>query len=371
MIRKADTKMENQDILDFANMVFSMEYGSIDFEELYPKAYSKECCHIPVHHVIEEGGRIKALLDVYPVTLKLNSSDMSIKAAYIGTVAVHPKQRGRGYMTELMEEAERDARKKGFDLMLVDGERHRYRSYGFEKAGAKYCFNVRHNNVWHRCNELYPEKELCVPKYSFEELDENSAYIPSLFNLYQRRNVTARTRENFFFCLKSNLAVTYAVLEDEHAVGYINLSSDEKNILEFELEECALIPRMLCDFMEGMGLNEIGISIGMDETKKLEQLEGASDYYNLSMSHQMKILKPDKVLEFLAAWKEKYDTRVINADKIKQLWKEIEADDKEKISLFTTSRCFMEMQKGENSVLKGIPFDWLPLPFFLPDGDAF
>lgn len=363
--------MENQDILDFANMVFSMEYGSIDFEELYPKAYSKECCHIPVHHTIEEQGKLRALLDIYPVTLKLSGSKMSIKAAYIGTVAVHPKHRGKGHMTKLMQRAERDARKNGFDLMLLDGERHRYRHYGFEKAGMKYSFNVRLSNIWHRCRELYSEEELRAPKYSFEEIDGESACMPFLFELYQRRNVTARTKEEFFPCLKSNLAATYAVLMDKHAVGYINLSGDEKNILEFELEDSAYIPRMLCDFMEGMDLNEIGISIGMDETKKLIQLEDASGYCNLSMSHQMKMLKPDKVLEFLIAWKEKYDTRVINADAVKKLWRELEIDDKEKISLLTTPRCYMELQKGENSLLKGIPSDWLPLPFFLPDGDAF
>ncbi|MDE7207944.1 MAG: GNAT family N-acetyltransferase, partial [Lachnospiraceae bacterium] len=320
---------------------------------------------------IEEGGKIKALLDVYPIDLKLNGSEMVIKAAYIGTVAVHPKERGKGYLTKLMERAEHDAKEKGFDLMLLDGDRHRYRSYGFEKAGGKYNFDVHLGNIWHCCRELYTKEELHVPKYSFEELDEKSACIPFLFALYQRRNVTARTKENFFFCLKSNLATTYAVLADGQVVGYINLSGDEKNIHEFELEENAFIPRMLCDFMEGMGLNEIGISVGMDETEKLEQLQGASDYYNLSMSHQMKILKSDKVLEFLVAWKEKYDTRVINVEEIKKFWREAKADDREKIGLLTTSRCFMEMQKGEKSVLSGIPSDWLPLPFFLPDGDAF
>ena len=363
--------MENQDILDFANMVFSMEHGSIDFEKLYPKAYSRECCHIPVHHTIEEDGKIQALIDVYPVTLKLNGSEMSIRAAYIGTVSVHPKQRGKGYMIELMQRAERDARENGFDLLLLDGERHRYRNFGFEKAGVKYCFHVCFGNIWHRCRELYTEEELGAPKYSFEEIDEDSSCLPFLFKLYQRRNVTARTEEEFFPCLKSNLATTYAVLESEQVVGYINLSEDEKNILEFELEDPSYIARMLYDFMEGMELNEIGLSAGMDETKKLEQLEGASGYYNLSMSHQMKVLCPERVLDFLAAWKNKYDTRVINLDKIKKWWSELEVSDMEKISLLTTSRCFMELQKGENSLLKGIPSDWLPLPFFLPDGDAF
>lgn len=363
--------MEEQDILDFANMVFSMEYGSIDFEELYPKAYSRECCHIPVHHTIEENGKIKALLDVYPVTLKLNGSKKSIRAAYIGTVAVHPKSRGKGYMTELMKRAENDAIEKGFDLMLVDGDRHRYRSYGFERAGIKYNFDVHLHHAWRRCGELYTEAELRVPKYSFEELDEKSEYLLFLYELYRKRNVTTRTKEDFFPCLRSNLAVTFAVLVDGSPAGYINLSGDGKNILEFELEDSAFIPRMLYDFMEGLELNQLGISVGADETEKVGRLEGMCDYCNMTTSHQMKLLRPEKVLEFLTAWKKKYNMSVINDDRIKALWRELEADDMEKLSLLTTCRCFMEMQKGENNRLKSVPADWLPLPFFLPDGDAF
>lgn len=363
--------MEEQDILDFANMVFSMEYGSIDFEELYPKAYSRECCHIPVHHTIEENGKIKAVLDVYPVTLSLSGSNMRIKAAYIGTVAVHPKSRGKSYMAELMKKAERDAVQKSFDLMLVDGDRDRYRSYGFERAGIKYNFDVRLHNAWHRCKELYTQKELSEPKYSFEELDDKSEYFPFLFELYRKRNVTARTDKEFFPCLRSNLAITFAVLIDGSPAGYINLSNDEKNILEFELADSGFIPRMLYDFMEGLELNELGLSVGADETEKLGQLEGMCDYYNITTSHQMKLLRPEKVLDFLVEWKKKYDASVINADRIKALWRELEADDMEKLSLFTTCRCYREFQRGEADRLKGIPTGWLPLPFFLPDGDAF
>lgn len=363
--------MENQEILDFANMVFSMEYGSTDFEQLYPKAYAKECCHFPVHHTIEEGGRLKALLDVYPVTLRLQKDNRSIRAAYIGTVCVHPKHRGKGYLTELMQRAEQDARENGFDLLLLDGNRHRYRSYGFEQAGVKCNFSMRLSNLWHRCYELYTREELCAPKYSFEEIDGESAYISYLFSLYQRRAVTARTQEQFFPCLKSSLAATYAVLEGEKTAGYINLSADGKNILEFELEESANIARMLCDFLEGMELDEVGLSVGTDEMQKINQLEGACAYYNLSTSHHMKLLRPERVLEFLVSWREAYDTRVINAEEIKKLWDALPVPDMEKISLLTTPRCFLEIQKGENSLLKGIPSEWLPLPFFLPDGDAF
>ena len=233
--------MDNQDILDFANMVFSMEYGSIDFEELYPKAYSRECCHIPIHHTIIEEGKLKALLDIYPVTMKIRDSDMQIRAAYIGTVAVHPKSRNKGYMAKLMEQAQNYARKNGFDIMLVDGDRHRYNRYGFEKAGIKYNFNVRAGSGKRR-----------GVKYSFEEIGADSGYLPFMYGLYMKRNVTARTRENFFPCLKSNLAATYAILENGKPIGYINASYDCKNILEFEAEKGCFIPEMIYDFMEEM-----------------------------------------------------------------------------------------------------------------------
>jgi len=363
--------MENQDILDFANMVFSMEYGSIDFEELYPKAYSRECCHIPIHHTIMEEGKIRALLDVYPVTMKLNGGEMCIKAAYIGTVAVHPRARGKGYMTQLMKQAEDDAVQKGFDLMLVDGDRHRYRSYGFEKAGVKYNFNVRLNNARHCCEELYTKEGVEEPKYSFAEIEEGSAYIPFLYKLYMKRTVTARTEADFFLCLKSNLAVTYVILAGGKPVGYINASYDNKNILEFEIENNALIPSVIYGFMSEMLLDEVGITVGMDETQKLDALEQMSDYYNMAMSHMMKILKPESVLAFLVNWRKKYDTSVIESDDIYKLWRELKTDDKEKVSLLTTCRCFIEMQKGKNNRLKNVPANWLPLPFFLPDADAF
>lgn len=368
---KRGLKMENQDILDFANMVFSMEYGSIDFEELYPKAYSGECCHIPIHHTIFEEGKLRALLDVYPVTMQFSDSEKNIKAAYIGTVAVHPKARGKGYMTQLMKQAQDDAVQKGFDLMLVDGDRHRYCRYGFEKAGMKYNFNVRLNNARNCCDELYVGRAFDALKYCFEEIDEGSEHISFLYELYTKRAVTARTKENFFLCLKSNLAVTYVIFDERKPVGYINTSCDGRNILEFELEDSVFIPRVMYDFMREMMLDEVGITIGADETKKIDMLEKMSDYYNMAMSHMMKILKPEKVLSFLVEWKKKYDTNVISADDVYKLWRELEMDDREKVGLLTTFRCYMEAQKGMNNRLKTVSINGLPLPFFLPDADAF
>ena len=59
----------SQEILDFADLVFSLSSGSTDFEAILPKAYSQARQHIVTHHVMREKGAIQALVDVYPLTL--------------------------------------------------------------------------------------------------------------------------------------------------------------------------------------------------------------------------------------------------------------------------------------------------------------
>ena len=91
---------EMQELLDFANMVFSMSYGGTDFASLLPKAYARSRWHVPTHHMIRENGRIRALIDTYPLVMKLGGETPAarkIKAAYVGTVCVHPASRGKGY----------------------------------------------------------------------------------------------------------------------------------------------------------------------------------------------------------------------------------------------------------------------------------
>ena len=102
------TREDMCELMDFANMVFSMSSGSIDFEQLLPKAYSPERNMLAAHHLIKEEGRIKALIDVLPMTLQMGEE--SLKAGYIGTVSVHPKARGKRYMITLMDEVEKQQR---------------------------------------------------------------------------------------------------------------------------------------------------------------------------------------------------------------------------------------------------------------------
>ncbi len=405
IMRCKGIKEELEDILDFANMVFSMDDNSgVDFATLLPKAYSKERCGRLFHHMIKEQGKIRALIDIYPITLQLCASSKAGKrllhAAYIGTVSVHPNSRGKGYMIKLMEMAEKTAIEQGCDLMILDGNRHRYQHCGFEKAGIRYSFHVGKRNISHCCVSMYDSSYMEMPAYSFEEIDADSPYIEKMFELYLQRNVTARTKEDFFLCLQSYGAITYAVLKEEEIVGYINIEG-EKNILEFELADCLELPRVIYDLMEGIEVTEFNFEVGIDEIDKIEYLEKMSDYYNIGMSHQIKILNYANVLEFLFAWKQEYGvpengTYIIGIKKENSSCKEEQSENyRIKLSdsgvnvevtehtadvvldafmfiqMLTTSYCLSGLPKDHIGKIKNAPSGWFPLPFFLPNADTF
>lgn len=389
---------ETEEILDFANMVFSMSYGVTDFASLLPKAYSEPRCIILTHHMIKENNRIRALIDCYPLTMKLKGENgRELKAAYVGTVSVHPGARGRGYMIELMKRAEEDVVRQGCALMILDGDRHRYQYYGFERAGIRYRFQIETNNIRHCCTHIYDKAYIEAPAYRFELLEEQSPCLDYLYELYQRGNVTARSREDFWLCLQSYHAAAYAVLKGDRPVGYVNLSEDTKSILEFEIDGMQEFPKVIYDLMMDFDIAQIDISAGMDETDKIEQLQGMCDYCNVSMSHQIKILDYQAVLEFLFAWKQKYCALVtgdyvvgvrddktgitqnflisvsggqvrvsLTANAADMIFEKLEF-----VRILTTNLCFVEYQKGEQSKIKNAPAGWFPLPFYLPEADTF
>lgn len=389
------TREDMSELVDFANMVFSMSSGGIDFERLLPKAYSEERNMLATHHLIKEEGHIKALIDVLPIELRMEED--SLKAGYIGTVSVHPKARGRKYMITLMEQAEKQAREDGLDMLILDGNRHRYQHYGFEKAGMKYCFNITGDSIRHCCQTLRQEER----EYRFVLLEEtDTAWIDKAFSLFQTRTVTTRTREDFFLCLSSWEADTYAVLAGEEYVGYLNVSADERNIFEFETVDVKEVPYIIKAFMEETGRDELGMHAAMDEPQKIDLLDLMADYYTVNTSHQIKILNHTKVLRFLLKWKRAvYEDKnamqegswVIGIRSVEteeqsnylleyknekvavsrtDLQADIVLEEKELVKALTTSYYFHTCQKPDHPLQKA-PKGWFPLPFFLSEADAF
>ena len=73
-------------------------------------------------------------------------------------------------MIELMAKAQEDMRSQGYDMIILDGNRHRYQHYGFEKAGMKYCFNVTSDSIRHACSAV---ADLKTPVFQLIESAED------------------------------------------------------------------------------------------------------------------------------------------------------------------------------------------------------
>ena len=302
-------------------------------------------------------------------------------------------------MTQLMERVEEDARQQGCALMILDGERHRYQHYGFEHAGICYSFPIEAGNIKHCCANIYGKgyMESESVAYSFEELGEHSPYLDKLYQMYQQRIVTARSRDDFWLCLQSYNASAHVILRDGEPIGYVNLSENTENVLEIEIDQSCELCRVLYDLMMTFGMAQLCVSVGMDEQDKIRELEKACDHCRVSMSHQIKILDYAAVLAFLLDWKQEFDTLAlgayvlgvrdgqtgaaenyllsVTADKISVSRTEKAADtvldQLELVRVLTTSLCFAEQQKGSQNKIKNAPVGWFPLPFYLPEADTF
>ncbi len=392
------TKKDRDERIDFANMVFSMSSASTDFEQLLPKAFAREKDELALHHLIKEDGKIQALIDVLPITLCIE--EIRLQAGYIGTVSVHPRARGRGHMITLMQKAEEQARAEGRDLLILDGNRQRYQHYGFEKAGLKYCFNLTQDSVRHGCEAYRQEQK--PEDYRFvlwEEEENDSEWIDTAFSLYQKKNATARIREDFFTCLQSWEADTYAVLREDVCIGYLNVSADERNIFEYELSDIRELPFVLRAFMEEIGSEELGIHAAGDEPVKIDLLDIIADYYTLNTSHQIKILNYEHVLRFFLQWRlAAYEDKTMmqegsfvigvyaqgedsrnyllsyqqgkTAVVLTKDAPNVVFEEKELVKTLTTGYYYHALQK-EQSGLRAAPQGWFPFPFFLPEADAF
>ncbi|MFH0796123.1 MAG: GNAT family N-acetyltransferase [Candidatus Omnitrophota bacterium] len=103
------------------------------FSAAYPAVWRKETTDFQHTYLIREGDGIASLVRVFSLDLILGKS--RVKAGGIGGVATSPSIRGKGYMSQLMNHAIDQMKEEGFPVSILGGDRHRYRSFGYENAG--------------------------------------------------------------------------------------------------------------------------------------------------------------------------------------------------------------------------------------------
>ncbi len=187
------TGVDREELVDFLNLVFGFNGYDNGFMHFLPCLYKEQ--YDPAGHNLvameEENGRrkLRAAVGVYPRTFSVMGE--TFLSHGIGNVAVHPDSRGKGYMRQLMHMAIDDMIEAGADFSDLGGLRHRYRYYGYEKAGCEWSFAVTRTNLRH----VFPDA--AAPAVYFKRVTEgDSALLDAMHGLYESKAFhTVRPRE--------------------------------------------------------------------------------------------------------------------------------------------------------------------------------
>ena len=146
------TPADYDEIVEFANFVFSYAHCPHEFKPMIPKAYGENPLMWPEHFVARENGRIRALVGFETFSQRIAGE--TLKIGYIGTVSVHPYSRSKGYMKKLMAMAHEYARENGYDLLSLGGQRQRYEYFGYASGGTVRNFTITSTNIRHALSDV-------------------------------------------------------------------------------------------------------------------------------------------------------------------------------------------------------------------------
>ena len=283
------TKEDAEDIVDFANYVFSKSSEPHDFKQLVPKLYADGQNTQPLHYLVKEDGKIKAMLCVLPVDFMV--AGKHLKAGCVGTVSVHPYTRSKGYMKQLLTAAVADMKEQGFSYSVLGGQRQRYEYFGYTPAGMQLMFTLTSVNLRHKYGL---EK---ADDITFTELDEKDRVsLDAAYALYCRRPVTgARSRETFCTIGKTWNATLYAVHKNGVFTGYI---SEQQGVFqEIELTDVSLLPAVCKAFFAACRLESVKIPLPVYDIEKVQLLSQVCEECTVCFDHNYHIMDYPAVME--------------------------------------------------------------------------
>lgn len=289
---------EEREILDFSNMVFAMTAGPIDFRRVYPSIYGRS--GFSRLHIIarDEENRLVSSIAVKPVMLKLGKDD-NLSTGYLGTVATHPFERGKGHMKELMRLSLERARGEGMELVALGGQRQRYNHYGFEIGAPVITFHLNENNLKGR-----PSQE----EFNFIALSKADTHIADrAFDAYQALEMCAhRSREDFSDILRTAGGEGYALTSQGEFRGYLYANGD--NIYEHSFSDRSAWEDIARCWLRFRACKGFELTAAAHQKRSIAQLGAFAESWSLHDDMMIHVLNWSSVLQKLMSFKARHES---------------------------------------------------------------
>ncbi len=367
-------KEDRQEIVDFANLVFSQAKRPHDFKALLPKTYADGVPGIEDwRYVAKAGGKIVGLVACRPTPMVYG--DRTLDCGFVGTVSVHPYHRGEGHMKALMALMLREERKKGRDMLMLGGQKQRYEYFGFEKGGVCVHIRVTANNLRHRARDLDASRVRFEPVTA-----EDTALLGSLKAMADSQVIHGvREEANFLHTMHSWSSPFDAVYVDGELEGYVM-----GRVLETVLKREENLPLVLKALFAKESLREATLSVSPAHRERIALLSPIAEDVSVTASDMLQVFSWPKVLEAFLALQSRVrpledGRKVFRTEGAPAFAVTVEHGVPEAAQTDAPAdivlppadmhRLFFDVP---NLVLPTpLPASWTPLPFWISDADTF
>ncbi len=286
------TKDDYEDIIDFANYVFSEAHNPHDFKKILPKLYADENRSDGVYHYLcKEDDKIKAMVMLQKTDIRVGA--YTIKSGGIGTVSSHPYSRGKGYMKKLMNDSVNEIR-ESCDIGILGGQRQRYNYFGFEKAGTELIFSVNEANIKHTYkNVCTKDVELKVVSSEDKELIKS---IRELISSVPLIGVRSGTDEQFFNIMLSWKSEVWALLINGEFKGYL-VRGKRGYIAEIYLSDSNFLPKFIKAFLQKHDMKAFDFTLNETQRDLIPMFFSLCEGVKKSYQYSYLLANPQKVLE--------------------------------------------------------------------------
>jgi len=280
------TPEDRNDIIDFIDYVFSKAHRPHDFATLLPKLYGDQANTAEHHFIIKENGKIIAAILAYPVSMTIAGEEMMTIG--VGSVSVHPRERGRSFMDDLLAAVDEHAQAYDAAFAVLGGNRQRYGYYGFELSGCHLTATLYRHNAIHAFKDEDTTNLSLVPM--------TAAHIDAAYALHTAQpSFCHRDRDMFITILKNWENTPMAIVRNEKPIGYcvVNPIAGGQFVSELLLEnedDCSAVLRHMSDLY-----GSLTIQTPSWHRERIALLTSVCQTFSVSPNHMMKFYQPERV----------------------------------------------------------------------------
>lgn len=281
-----------EEIIDFIDFVFSKSSVPHDFPAWYPNLYEKTDESMRNLINLWENGKIKGSILAFPRRLALLENELTVVG--IGSVAAHPRERGRGIMTRLMEYNDEEMKANGVHMSNLGGMRSRYNHFGYENSGNVYVVNVS-RGVAQRAHE--------PTGYTFRRFSLAESPVAEMKAIYDAKPFRYVYDESQFALRLTNLrAWAYTVhAPDGSLFGYIAVN-EGRLVREIVVKDDAELSNVVFDFLLSEQ-DRVELPFGQWQLPYMRRLVDVGGGMALRENGMWNILRWEEVLRAFLAYK--------------------------------------------------------------------